>query len=182
MRKDVMLLKKIFFVTLALVLALCAVGCGKEEPGISLEEMQKTPEVMTMAGDGWSFEYDPLLFEDSGDMTASYSGGDSPMPVYLTVQVFPGDTAETVAQGLRLQSGSDSTKIEDAAVGRDGLSAKLVYIERTVGEISEATQYRRFYAIDTQGGCVLIEAGSYDGAPAAAEEGLEAMLDSFALQ
>lgn len=177
-----MSMKKLFCLTLALLLALCAAGCGREEPEVDLAELQKTPETMTMAGEGWSFTYDPLLFEDSGDMTVTYIGDDSPMPVYLAVQVFPGDTAQTLAEGLRLQSGSDDTKIEDAAVGRDGLAAKYVYIERTVGEISEVTQYQRFYALDAAGGCVLLEAGSYDGAPEAANDGLEAMLNSFALQ
>lgn len=176
-----MVLKKVFCAMLALLLLVCAAGCGQEEPGISLDGLQTLPEAMTEEGDGWSYTYDPLLFEDSGGGTATYIGGDSPMPVYLAVQVFPGETAQTIAEGLRLQSGSDGARIEDAAVGRDGLAAKSVYIERTVGEISEVTQYQRFYALDTPEGCVLLEAGSYDGAPAAADEGLKNMLDSFAL-
>lgn len=176
-------MKKVCCVTLALLLILCAAGCGeKEKPGLDLGELNKTPEVKTLSGSGWSFEYDPELFAPSGDMTAAYTGADSPMPVYLAVQVFPGDTAADIAEGLRLQSGLDGVTIEDAFVGRDRLAAKYVYIERVVGEISEVTQYQRFYAVDTPVGCVLLEAGSYDGAPAAANEGLEAMLASFTLE
>lgn len=166
---------------LALALAFCAAGCAKEEPTVT-GGLPEVPKTAVLQGEGWSFTYDSALFEADGSATVRYIGDDSPMPVYLTVQLYPDYTAEKLAEGLVLQSGSDSVKAEDASVGRDSLPAKAVTVERVVGEISEVTQLQRFYAVDTPaGGSVLIEAGSYDGAPEAARQGLDAMLASFVL-
>ena len=174
-------MKKLVLLALALALAVSAAGCGgeKSETAGGVPEAPKTAE---LRGEGWSLTYDPALFEPDGDATVRYIGDDSPMPVYLNVQLYPDYTAEKLAEGLALQSGDDSVKVEDAIVGRDSLPAKTVTVRQVVGEISEVTQIQHFYAVDTPaGGSVLIEAGSYDGAPAAARQGLDAILASFAL-
>lgn len=173
-------MKKLISFVLVFTLAVCAAGCAREKPAFT-GGAPETPKTAVLQGEGWSFTYDPALFEEDGGTTVRYIGADSPMPVYLTVQLYPDYTAEKLAEGLVLQSGSDSVKAEDASVGRDSIPAKAVTVERVVGEISEVTQIQRLYALDTDKGGLLIEAGSYDGAPEAAQEGLDAILASFAL-
>lgn len=131
---------------------------------------------------GYSMTYNPMVFtlDDTGEQdiftynTAESSG----VPVYMSVQSYPDMDAQTLAEGLALQSGMDGVEVQDVRFGADGLDTKNVYIER---EAEGLTQIQIFYAIPADEGALLVEIGSYVGVPVVVDGYFEEMLGTFSL-
>lgn len=131
---------------------------------------------------GYSMTFDPSVFvlDDTGEaddyvyMTAEKLDA----PVYISVQQYPDMDAQTLAEGLALQSGIDDVKVQDTFFGADGLETKNVYVEK---EVEGVTQIQIFYAVPVEAGSLLVEIGSYVGVPETVDWKFEEMLGSFVL-
>ena len=159
-------------------------GSGEEEAGEDLPSVPETPEnpdppaapvYETGSGEGYLFEYSPDAFEKTGDDTWTYTA-QTLLPVYIAVQRLPDRTPEDTAAGLALQSGSDTAVPRDVYFGSEGVEALHVHVEKAV---DGATQIQDFYAMSYKGGTLLVEAGTYAGAPEQADDALKIVLDSF---
>lgn len=131
---------------------------------------------------GYSMTYNPMVFtlDDTGELDIfTYNTEESlEAPVYMSVQKYPDMDAQTLAEGLALQSGMDGVEVQDAWFGADGLDTKNVYIER---EVEGVTQIQIFYAIPADEGSLLLEIGSYVGVPVTVDGYFEEMLGTFSL-
>lgn len=132
---------------------------------------------------GYSMTYDPSVFtlDDTGeaDIFIYNTAEDLDAPIYISVQQYPDMDAQTLAEGLALQSGIDGVEVQDTYFGADGLETKNVYIER---EIEGVKQIQVFYAIPVGDGSLLVEIGGYVGVPEIVEWKFEEMLGTFALK
>lgn len=132
---------------------------------------------------GYSLTYDPTVFtlDDTGEAEVfTYNTTESfDAPVYLSVQSYADMDAQTLAEGLALQSGMDGVEVQDANFGADGIEAKLVYIEK---EADGVKQVQIFYAIPKGEGSLLVEMGSYVGVPMTVDGKMEEMLGTFSLK
>lgn len=123
---------------------------------------------------GYTMTYNPMIFsvDDTGEtdsfhyMTAESLGA----PVYVSVQKYDDMDAQTLAEGLALQSGSDEVKIEDTFFGADGMETKCVVVP---SEAEGVERQQVFYAIPLEQGTLLVEIGGYIGAPETTEAALE---------
>ena len=131
---------------------------------------------------GYSMTYDPTVFvlDETGESDSyTYMTAEKlDAPVYLTVQKYTDMDAQTLAEGLALQSGSDDVEVQDAFFGADSLETKLVYVEK---EVEGVTQIQIFYAIPVEEGVLLVEIGSYIGGPQVVDWKIEEMLGTFTL-
>lgn len=132
---------------------------------------------------GYSMTYDPTLFtlDDTGEADVfNYNTAESlDAPVYVSVQSYPDMDAETLAEGLALQSGIDGVTVQDAYFGADGMETKNIYIEK---EVEGIRQTQVFYSIPAGEGSLLVEIGGYVGMPETAEWKFEEMLGTFSLK
>lgn len=64
--------------------------------------------------------------------------------MYLSVLPYADMDAQTLAEGLALQSGVDGVEVQDTNFGADGVESKSVYIEKEAGGV---TQVQIFYAV-----------------------------------
>ena len=131
---------------------------------------------------GYSMTYDPTVFVlDETDESDSYTymtAEKLDASVYIAVQKYTDMDAQTLAEGLVLQSGSDDVEVQDAFFGADSLETKLVYVEK---EVEGVTQIQIFYVIPVEEGALLVEIGSYVGGPEVVDWKIEEMLGTFAL-
>ena len=131
---------------------------------------------------GYSMTYDPTVFVlDETDESDSYTymtAEKLDASVYIAVQKYTDMDAQTLAEGLVLQSGSDDVEVQDAFFGADSLETKLVYVEK---EVEGVTQIQIFYAIPVEEGVLLVEIGSYIGGPQVVDWKIEEMLGTFTL-
>lgn len=132
---------------------------------------------------GYSMTYDPTVFtvDDTTDIDVfSYNTAESmEAPVYISVQKYSDMDAQTLADGIVLQSGMDGTEALDTYFGAGSLAAKCVYMEQ---DINGVKQIQIFYAIPIESGSLLVEIGSYIGAPLNVDSKLEEMLGTFTLK
>lgn len=132
---------------------------------------------------GYFMTYDPTVFtvDDTTDIDVfSYNTAESmEAPVYISVQKYSDMDAQTLADGIVLQSGMDGTEAQDTYFGADSLAAKCVYMEQ---DINGVKQIQIFYAIPIESGSLLVEIGSYIGAPLNVDSKLEEMLGTFTLK
>ncbi len=132
---------------------------------------------------GYSMTYDPTVFtlDDTGEADVfTYNTAEKlDAPVYISVQAYPDMDAETLADGLVLQSGIDGVEAQDAYFGADSVETKNVYIEK---EVDGVKQIQIFYAIPAGEGSLLVEMGSYVGVPENVDWKFEEMLGTFALK
>jgi hypothetical protein len=108
-------------------------------------------------------------FEYSGDMEPD-------APIYVAVQLYTDMDAETVANGIVLQSGRDDVTVSDGTFGEE-IEAKIIHYEEEAEGITRTYSY---FAIPKGDGCLLLEAGEYLGIPGYEIDGnIELIIDSF---
>lgn len=73
---------------------------------------------------------------------------------------------QTLAEGLVLQSGMDGVEIQGAYFEANSLKAKKVYVEKKADKV---TQQQAFFVIPVEKDSLLVEIGSYAGAPERAD-------------
>lgn len=132
---------------------------------------------------GYSMTFDPTVFtlDDTGEDLDIYTYHTSELldgPAYIAVQSYPDMDAQTLADGLALQSGQDGVTAQDTYFGADGLDTKCVYYEETVDGV---TQAHAFYAVPKGEGSLLVEITGYVNMPQQIEAKFEEMLGTFAL-
>ena len=88
------------------------------------------------------------------------------------------EDAQTLADGLALQSGQDGVAVQDTYFGAEGLDTKCVYYEQ---EVNGVTQALAFYAVPTDEGSLLVEICGYVGMPQQIEAKFEETLGTFSL-
>lgn len=129
---------------------------------------------------GYSLTYDSELFtlmESEGAETFICNALD--IMVYIAVQKYADMDAETVADGLVLQSGMDGLEITDTSIGADDAEAKKVEIVMETGSVK---QIQTCYAIAVGEGTLLVEVFSFEGIPESIDLKLQEMLDSISLK
>ncbi len=131
---------------------------------------------------GYSLMYHPERFTlddtDGTDTFTYHTDEQLDGPVYLSVQSYDDMDAETLAEGIALQSGMDDVSVEDALFGADSIETKSVYIQK---ESDGLSQIQVFYAIPAQETTLLLEICSYVGVPVQIDGFLEEMLGTFTL-
>lgn len=133
---------------------------------------------------GYSMPYDPSVFtlDDTGeaDVFTYHTAETLDAPVYISVQPYPDMDAETLTEGLALQSGIDGVEVQDSYFGADGVESKQVYIEKEADGVKQA---QLFCAIPKGEGSLLVEVGSYIGMPmqTIVDGKIEEMLGGFTL-
>lgn len=131
---------------------------------------------------GYSMTYDPTVFtlDDTGEADIfTYNTAEKlDAPVYLSVQSYPDMDAQTLAEGLALQSGIDGVEVQDSNFGALSVEAKLVYIEKQVDGVK---QIQIFDALPVGEGSLLVEMGTYEGIPENVDRKFEEMIGTFSL-
>lgn len=176
--------KIVFMICLGVMATFLFTACSKhtdakEEP---VQTESKSGEKIESVL-GYQLTYKPELFSLAGgegvDTFQFVSEDTLNAPIYLAVQRYKDMDADTLIEGLILQSGIDGVKAQDTYIGEDDIEAKCIVIER---EEYETTRIQVFYAIPRSKGALLVEVGGYTGMPEKAENCLEEMLGSFSLK
>lgn len=132
---------------------------------------------------GYSMTYDPsvITLDDTGeaDRFLYHTAESLAAPVYISVMLYDDMDAETLTEGLLLQSGIDGLKAESTYFGADSIETKCIYIEK---DAEGATQIQIFYVIPSSKGTLLVETGGYMGVPASADTAISEMLGTFSLK
>lgn len=112
-------------------------------------------------------------FEFCGD------GVELEAPIYVAIQLYTDMDAETVADGVALQSGQDGVTVEDSTFG-EGIEAKRVSYQE---EVEGLTWVYTYFAIPKGDGCLLMEVGEYIGyeGQEMVDGNIELIIDSFTL-
>lgn len=132
---------------------------------------------------GYSMTYDPTVFtlDDTGEADVfTYNTAEKlDAPVYISVQSYSDMDAQTLAEGLALQSGVDGVEVQDSYFGAVTVETKVVYIEK---EVEGVKLIQIFYAIPKGEGSLLVEVGTYVDAPwQEIDWRIEEMLGTFTL-
>lgn len=131
---------------------------------------------------GYSMTYDPTVFtlDDTGEAEIfTYNTAEElDAPVYISVQSYPDMDAQTLAEGLVLQSGIDDLEIQDSYFASVSVETKLVYIEK---EVDGLKQIQIFNAIPVGEGSLLVEMGAYVGVPESVDWKMEGTIGTFTL-
>ncbi len=129
---------------------------------------------------GYSLTYDSELFSFvEADGVDSFICNALDIMVYIAVQKYTDMDAETVANGLVLQSGVDGLEITEAFLGTDNVEAKKVEIVTQTGGVK---QIQTCYVIALKEGTLLVEVFTFEGIPESIDLKLQEMLDSFSLK
>lgn len=132
---------------------------------------------------GYSMMFDPTVFtlDDTADGLDAYTYHTSEEldgSAYFTVQSYPDMDAQTLAEGIALQSGQDGVAVQDTFFGADGLETKCVYYEEEAGGV---TQVHTFYAVPKEEGSLLVEITGYINMPEQIQTKFEEMAGTFTL-
>lgn len=131
---------------------------------------------------GYSMTYDPTVFtlDDTGEADVfTYNTAETfDAPVYISVQSYSDMDAQTLAEGLALQSGIDGVEVQDAYFGAVSVETKQVYIEK---EVEGVKQIQIFHAIPKGEGSLLVEMGTYVGVPEKVDWKFEETIGTFTL-
>lgn len=121
------------------------------------------------------------IYNADGNDTYSLIGQDlnKELPIYIAVQLFTDTDAAEIAEGLKLQSGSDDVEIENTTMGAENYKAKSVYVEV---KNDLGTQSISYLAVQNGSDVFLIEAGGYVGEEESISGEIEAMLGSFTME
>lgn len=132
---------------------------------------------------GYAMTYDPTVFtlDDTGDDQDIYTYHTSETldgPVYIAIQSYPDMDAQTLAEGIVLQSGQDGVAAQDTYFGADSLDTQCVSYEEDVDGV---TQVHAFYAVPKGEGALLVEITGYADLPLQIQAKLEEMTGTFQL-
>ena len=157
-------------------------GSTEEEPVYEYPAEDAGP-VLEESRLGYSMTFDPTVFtlDDTGEGSDIYTYHTAETLeglAYIAVQSYPDMDAQTLADGLALQSGQDGVAVQDTYFGAEGLDTKCVYYEQ---EVNGVTQALAFYAVPTDEGSLLVEICGYVGMPQQIEAKFEEMLGTFSL-
>ena len=157
-------------------------GSTEEEP-VSEYPAEDAGPVLEESRLGYSMTFDPTVFtlDDTGEGSDIYTYHTAETlegPAYIAVQSYPDMDAQTLADGLALQSGQDGVAVQDTYFGAEGLDTKCVYYEQ---EVNGVTQALAFYAVPTDEGSLLVEICGYVGMPQQIEAKFEETLGTFSL-
>lgn len=157
-------------------------GSTEEEPVYEYPAEDAGP-VLEESRLGYSMTFDPTVFtlDDTGEGSDIYTYHTAETlegPAYIAVQSYPDMDAQTLADGLALQSGQDGVAVQDTYFGAEGLDTKCVYYEQ---EVNGVTQALAFYAVPTDEGSLLVEICGYVGMPQQIEAKFEETLGTFSL-
>lgn len=189
--------KKILALLLAVTCALSCTACeGKEESktdGSAQNEMETAggeyeypaedaEAVLWESPFGYSMTYDSTVFtlDDTGEGEVFiYNTAEKlDAPIYIAVQSYPDMDAQTLAEGLVLQSGIDGLEIQDNYFASVSVETKLVYIEKEVEGIKQIQIYN---VIPKGEGSLLVEMGTYAGVPESVDWKMEETINTFML-
>ena len=175
------------YIYLVLICMISMTACANNAK-ISTNQENESPSentdlVLEESRLGYSMKFDPAVFalNDSGDDLDIYTYHTSETldgPVYIAVQSYSNMNAQTLADGIVLQSGQDSVTAQDTYIGSDSLESKCVYYEEGVNGV---TQTHTFYAVPREDGSLLVEITGYLNMPQQIEVKFKEMLDTFAL-
>ena len=132
---------------------------------------------------GYAMTFDPTVFtlDDTGESQDIYTYHTAETldgPVYVAIQLYPDMDAQTLADGIVLQSGQDGVAVQDTYFGADNLEAKSVSYEEVVNGV---TQVHTFYALPKGEGALLVEITGYADLPLQIQAKLEEMAGTFKL-
>lgn len=131
---------------------------------------------------GYSMTYDPTVFtlDDTGEADVfTYNTAETlDAPVYISVQSYPDMDAQTLAEGLVLQSGIDDLEIQDGYFASVSVETKLVYIEKETDGLKQILIY---HVIPVGEGSLLVEMGTYAGVPLIVDGVMEETINTFTL-
>lgn len=132
---------------------------------------------------GYSMTYDPTVFtlDDTAEELDTYTYNTAEEldgPVYIAVQSYPDTDAQTLAEGIALQSGQDGVAPQNTYFGADSLDTLSVYYEEDVDGV---TQTHVFYAISKGEGSLLVEISSSVNVPLQIQGKFEEMTGTFKL-
>lgn len=194
-------MKKISILFFVLAIVLCISGCksdlknqiessdgandivvadeNKTESKKSAEEI-KSDKTEYKSELGFKVEYDEEAFlhsfENGIEKFDCIINEEQKLPIYIAIQLLENTDAQSVADGLALQSGRDDVTVTDTIFGGGGMLAKGVnYTEKVNG----VEQIFSFHAIDTEKGVVLIEAVGYVDQPKKADSNMEEFFARF---
>lgn len=132
---------------------------------------------------GYSMTFDPTVFtlDDTADGLDVYTYHTSEVldgPAYISVQSYPDMDAQTLADGIVLQSGQDGVAAQETYFGADSLSTQCVSYEEDVNGV---TQVHAFYAVPKGEGSLLVEITGYADMPQQIQAKFEEMTGTFTL-
>lgn len=132
---------------------------------------------------GYSMTFDPTVFtlDDTADGLDVYTYHTSEVldgPAYISVQSYPDMDAQTLADGIVLQSGQDGVAAQETYFGTDSLSTQCVSYEEDVNGV---TQVHAFYAVPKGEGSLLVEITGYVDMPQQIQAKFEEMTGTFTL-
>ena len=132
---------------------------------------------------GYTMMYDPTVFtlDDTGedrDVYTYHTAETLDGPAYFAVQAYPDMDAQTLADGVALQSGQDGVTPQETYFGADNLDTQCVSYQE---EVNGVTQAYAFYAVPKGEGSLLVEIVGYVDMPMQIQAKFEDMAGTFAL-
>lgn len=132
---------------------------------------------------GYAMTFDPTVFtlDDTGeglDVYTYHTAETLDGPAYIAVQSFPDMDAQTLADGIALQSGQGGVAAQSTYFGADNLDTQCVSYE---ADVNGVTQVHAFYAVPKGEGSLLVEITGYVDMPMQIQAKFEEMAGTFAL-
>lgn len=132
---------------------------------------------------GYTMMYDPTVFtlDDTGedrDVYTYHTAETLDGQAYFAVQAYPDMDAQTLADGVALQSGQDGVTPQETYFGADNLDTQCVSYQE---EVDGVTQAYAFYAVPKGEGSLLVEITGYLDMPMQIQAKFEDMAGTFAL-
>ncbi len=134
------------------------------------ETPAEAPVYAEASGAGFVFEYDPELFEKSGEGDIWLSPD---AQLSLSVTSLPDTSPEDAAKSVLADAGLEGEP-DTVYFGAEGVQALSVTVSTPGGS-------RRFFALPFGGGTMLVEAVTADSAPERSRAGLDNILATFTL-
>lgn len=161
---------------------------GESSPENDSQQEYEYPEedagpVLEESRLGYSMTYDPTVFtlDDTGEGLDIYTYHTAEVldgPAYMSIASYEDMDAQTLADGIVLQSGQDGVAPQATYFGADSLDTLCVSYEE---EVDGVTQVHAFYAVPKGEGSLLVEITGYLDMPLQIQAKFEEMAGTFAL-